>query len=56
MTAPTPPPTVDEARRLVEEAVAGLEQTEGRPVAEHVAVLDNVHRSLQDALAALDEV
>lgn len=52
----TPAPAVDAARRLVQEAVSALEQTRERPVAEHVAVLDGVHRSLQDALAALDEV
>lgn len=27
-----------------------------RPAAEHVAVYDELHRHLQDALAALDEV
>lgn len=56
MTAPAPVSGVDAARRLVEQAVAALEQTSERPVAEHVEVLDGVHRSLQDALAALDEV
>lgn len=55
MSAPGPPPAVEQARRLVEQAVAALEQTAERPVSEHVAVLDGVHRSLQDALAALDE-
>lgn len=49
-------PAVEQARRLVEQAVAALAETQDRPVAEHVAVLDGVHRSLQDALAALDEV
>jgi hypothetical protein len=56
VTAPGPAPAVEQARRLVEQAVAALEQTRDRPVGEHVAVLDGVHRSLQDALAALDEV
>lgn len=56
MTVPSPAQGVDAARRLVEQAVAALEQTRDRPVSEHVAVLDGVHRSLQDALAALDEV
>jgi hypothetical protein len=56
MTSPGPAPAVEQARDLVEQAVATLEQTRGRPVHEHVAVLDDVHRSLQDALAALDEV
>jgi hypothetical protein len=34
------------------ERLAGLPE---RPVMEHVAVFDEVHRLLQDALAALDE-
>lgn len=55
MTTPGPG-AVEQARRLVLNAVAALEQTRDRPVADHVAVLDGVHRSLQDALAALDEV
>lgn len=40
----------------VDEALALLEQLEERPVNEHVEVFDAVHRSLQDALATLDEV
>jgi hypothetical protein len=51
-----PAPSVEQARLLVEQAVQALEQTRDRPVAEHVAVLTSVHSSLQDALAALDEV
>ena len=39
----------------VDTALARLEDLEARPVAEHVAVYDEVHRLLQDALAALDE-
>ncbi|HTL24771.1 MAG TPA: hypothetical protein VL281_12145 [Mycobacteriales bacterium] len=39
----------------VAEALALLDGLEERPVAEHVEVFDAVHRSLQDALAALDE-
>ena len=47
---PAPPlvPAVEEAERLLDR-VAEL------PVAERVAVLDAVHRRLQDALAAVDE-
>jgi hypothetical protein len=56
VTEPGPAPAVEHERRLVEQAVQALEQTVDRPVGEHVAVLDGVHRSLQDALAALDEV
>jgi hypothetical protein len=39
----------------VEVALGRLEELADRPVAEHVAVFDEVHRLLQDALAALDE-
>jgi hypothetical protein len=38
----------------VEEAAALLGRLEQLPVTEHVAVLDDVHRRLQDALASLD--
>ena len=40
----------------VDRAVALLDHLDERPVAEHVEVFDAVHRSLQDALATLDEV
>ncbi len=39
----------------VETALARLEELAEQPVTEHVAVYDEVHRLLQDALAALDE-
>jgi len=39
----------------VDSALAALEGIAQRPVGEHVAVYDEVHRLLQDALAALDE-
>ena len=39
----------------VDTALARLEDLTERPVSEHVAVYDEVHRLLQDALAALDE-
>jgi hypothetical protein len=41
--------------RTVDVALERLEDLDARPVAEHVAVYDEVHRLLQDALAALDE-
>jgi hypothetical protein len=41
---------------LVDTALARLDGLEDRPVGEHVEVFDAVHRSLQDALATLDEV
>jgi hypothetical protein len=39
----------------VDLAVARLGELPDRPVAEHVEILDEVHRRLQDALAHLDE-
>jgi hypothetical protein len=36
-------------------ALSRLDDLDSRPVAEHVEVLDEVHRLLQDALASLDE-
>ncbi len=39
----------------VAEAAALLDGIDVRPVAERVAVLDDVHRRLQDALASLDD-
>jgi hypothetical protein len=39
----------------VDAATALLDQLDGLPVSEHVEVFDAVHRSLQDALATLDE-
>ena len=39
----------------VDAALALLDGLDERPVGEHVEVFDAVHRSLQDALAALDE-
>ena len=39
----------------VDGALERLEQLDDLPVGEHVAVYDEVHRLLQDALAALDE-
>ncbi|MCU1591732.1 MAG: hypothetical protein JWP11_2988 [Frankiales bacterium] len=39
----------------VDLARSRLQDLDEKPVAEHVAVYDEVHRLLQDALAALDE-
>jgi hypothetical protein len=39
----------------VDVALALLDQLDAAPVGEHVEVFDQVHRSLQDALASLDE-
>lgn len=37
-------------------ALARLDELDAAPVAQHVDVLGDVHRLLQDALATLDEV
>ena len=47
--------TQQEQPPAVTAAMTRLEELAGRPVAEHVEVFDEVHRHLQDALAALDE-
>ncbi|MCW2499321.1 MAG: hypothetical protein JWN87_997 [Frankiales bacterium] len=39
----------------VDAGLARLEGLEDLPVGDHVEVFDAVHRSLQDALATLDE-
>ena len=39
----------------VDEILGGLAGIEHRPTTEHVAVYDQVHRGLQDALANLDQ-
>lgn len=41
--------------QAVEAALELLDQLDARPVVEHVEVFDEVHRALQDTLAALDE-
>jgi hypothetical protein len=46
---------VPEGTHAVDEALSRLEELDGAPVSGHVEVFDAVHRSLQDALATLDE-
>jgi hypothetical protein len=54
---PAAPPDVEQPLApAVAAALARLEQLNAAPVAEHVDVLDSVHRLLQDALSTLDEV
>lgn len=56
MTAPSPArPAAAGPAAGIDEAQQALETVAARPVAEHVAVYDAVHRQLQAALAALDE-
>ena len=46
---------MSDAARTINIALTRLSALEDRPVHEHVAVFDEVHRLLQDALATLDE-
>lgn len=48
-----PRPTTGEP--AVDAALSRLDHLDEAPVSEHVAVYDDVHRNLQDALADLDE-
>jgi hypothetical protein len=54
VTTPSPAQLAGPGTGL-DEARQALEAVAERPVAEHVAVYDAVHRQLQAALAALDE-
>lgn len=51
------PGAIDGAGRggSVEASLARLDDLAERPVAEHVAAYDAVHRALQDQLAVLDQ-
>jgi hypothetical protein len=49
------PPTSAAGAPQVAEALRALDGLAERPVHEHVALFDGFHRTLQDALAALDE-
>jgi hypothetical protein len=56
VTAPVPGPTTGLAPvPQVAEALRALEGLHERPVHEHVELFDGLHRTLQDALATLDE-
>ena len=60
MTTPAPlpsdlgAPAPGSAREAVDEALSRLQQLSERPVTEHVAIYEDVHRLLQDALADVD--
>jgi hypothetical protein len=49
---PTPPVTGEPA---VDAAIDRLAALDDHPVADHVAIFDDTHRQLQDALTDLDE-
>ena len=56
MTVPVPgTPAPQAPMDLVAGALRALEGLAERPVHEHVELFDGLHRSLQDALATLDE-
>ena len=56
MTAPVPgAPAGSATVPQVVEALRALDGLHDRPVHEHVEVFDGLHRTLQDALATLDE-
>lgn len=55
MTVPLPGPPVHEPVPQVAEALRALDGLDQRPVHEHVELFDGLHRTLQDALATLDE-
>ena len=56
MTDPVPgPPPASPPAPAVADALRALDGLAERPVHEHVELFDGLHRTLQDALAALDE-
>ncbi len=56
MSAPVPGPRPGSAPLpQVAEALRALDWVAERPVHEHVELFDGLHRTLQDALATLDE-
>jgi hypothetical protein len=48
---PGPPPRPDDPQERVQRALTALDGLDGRPLAEHVAVFDDLHTALSDALA-----
>jgi hypothetical protein len=52
---PEPVPADGTGDGRVDAALARLDALDETPVAEHVAQFDALHRTLQDALAAIDE-
>ena len=56
MTGPVPgPPPCPAPEPQVAAALRALDELAQRPVHEHVELFDGLHRTLQDALATLDE-
>ena len=55
MTAAVPGPPAHVPVPRIAEALRALDGLAERPVHEHVELFDGLHRTLQDALATLDE-
>ncbi|WP_435157602.1 hypothetical protein [Amycolatopsis sacchari] len=53
---PGPPPQQVDPRAGIDEAMAGLENLDQVPLAEHVERFDAVHSQLTAALSAIDRV
>ncbi|GEL20172.1 hypothetical protein [Pseudonocardia asaccharolytica] len=51
-SGPSGAPPLDAVRASIAAAMAGLDELEDRPYAEHVAAFETVHAALGDALAA----
>lgn len=56
MTDPDTPPAAEVDDPLSRRVLGALDGLADRPVSEHVAVLEEVNRTIADELAALDEV
>ncbi len=52
----SPPPTSPGSEGDIEDVLAGLDDLDDVPVAEHVARFHTLHESLTAALAGIDEV
>jgi hypothetical protein len=48
---PGPPPRPVDPQERVQRALTALDGLDGQPLAEHVAVFDDLHTALSDALA-----
>lgn len=55
MPAPPGRRPPNDPKQLVGTGLGALVGIQERPLGEHVAVFDGVHRALQDALATLDQ-
>jgi hypothetical protein len=49
---PGPPPRPVDPQERVHRALAPLDELDGRPLADHVEIFEELHAALSDALAA----